>query len=159
MAGVLLFALTATSAAPKQPNGTPEGAERTVIFGAGVALDVAPSAFKSGAATFVEYEAIDGVLELELGGQSVWGRGGRELSADLIFKWPRRLTPSLELMIGAGPTVVSSARTSWGVEGAVDVMWWPTRRFGLWIEPVYDVLFSSGLSTSSGLTFGPIVGW
>ena len=129
------------------------------MVGGGGALDVERHSIKGGAAIFTEVEAIDGVLELELGGQAVWGRDGREISADLLFKWPHRLTQSTEVMIGAGPTVVAANGTSWGVEFAVDVMWWRTRRFGLWIEPVYDVFFTGRAANSLGLTAGPMLGW
>jgi len=153
----MVLALTAS---PKEPAAAPEDAEeRSVVVGVGVALELEPRAFKGGAATFVEYEALPGALELELGGQSVWGHAGRELSGDLIFKWPHRLAPSLEVMVGAGPTVVVAHGSSWGVEAAVDVMWWPTRRVGVGVEPVYDVLFRAGASSSFGVTAGPIVGW
>jgi hypothetical protein len=95
-----------------------------MIVGAGLALEVASGTLKTGVAIFVEYEAIDGILEFELGGQGVWGgEDGRELSADLLAKWPRRITERLEVMIGAGPTVVATNNTSWGIEGAIDVMW------------------------------------
>jgi hypothetical protein len=73
----------------------PDHEEHTVLIGAGLAVDVESGTVKPGVATFVEYEAIEGVLELELGGQGVWGGDGRELSADLLCKWPRRITDRL----------------------------------------------------------------
>ena len=134
------------------------GSDRTIVVGAGVAGEIDSASFKRGAATFVEYGAFE-LLEIELGGQAVWGPGGRELSADLTFKWPHRLTPTLEVMLGAGPTVVSANGSSWGVEAAIDVMWWPTRRVGLWIQPAYDFFLSGRASNSYGATAGPMVGW
>ena len=138
---------------------TTEGTERTVIVGAGGALDFEPNSFKGGVAGFVENAVQRFVLEFELGAQSVWGRAGRELSTDLLCKWPRRLTTSLDLMVGAGPTVVRTERFSWGVEFAVDLMWWPSRRVGMWTEPVYDLLFRSDKPGTFGATAGPIFGW
>jgi hypothetical protein len=146
-------------AEPKPTAEAPEHGERTVIVGAGLALDAASETLKTGVATFVEYEAIDGALEFELGGQSVWGGDGRELSADFLVKWPRRITARLEVMIGAGPTVVATKNARWGIEAAIDVMWWPTNRVGLWVEPSYDVLLVSNLPRAAGLTAGPILGW
>jgi hypothetical protein len=137
----------------------PEPQERTIIVGAGLALEAESGTLKTGVATFVEYEALEGVLEFELGGQGVWGGDGRELSADFLAKWPRRITARVEVMIGAGPTVVAAENVSWGVEGAIDVMWWPTHRFGLWVEPSCAVLLVANLQPSAGLTMGPILGW
>ena len=51
-----------------------EPAERTFVVGGGSALDVEPDSVKCGGAIFTEVEAIDGVLEVELGGQAVWVR-------------------------------------------------------------------------------------
>lgn len=137
----------------------PDHQEHTVIIGAGLAVDVESETVKTGVATFVEYEAIDSVLELELGGQGVWGGGGRELSVDLLCKWPRRITDRLDVMIGAGPTVIATKNVSWAIEGAIDLMWWPTRWLGVWVEPSYEVLLVDKLPSAAGLTAGPILGW
>jgi len=123
-----------------------------------VAAEIESASFKRGAAAFVEYEALE-LLEIELGGQAVWGPAGRDLSVDLIFKWPHRLTPTLEVMIGAGPTVAAANGSSFGFEAAIDVMWWPTRRAGLWIQPAYDFYLSGRASNSYGATAGPMIGW
>jgi hypothetical protein len=146
-------------AGPKELTGETEPTERTFVVGGGGAFEVEPGSVKGGAAIFTEVEVIDGVLEVELGGQSVWGRSARELSADLLFKWPRRVTQNTEVMIGAGPTIVGANGTSWGIEFAVDVMWWRTRRLGLWIEPTYDVFFTGGAANSFGVTAGPMFAW
>jgi hypothetical protein len=162
IAALVLIALAApisARSAPKVTTEAPEPKERTIIVGAGLALEVESGTLKTGVATFVEYEALEGALEVELGGQGVWGGDGRELSADLLAKWPRRITERLEVMIGAGPTVVATKNASWGIEGAIDVMWWPMQRFGLWVEPSYEILFVDKLPRAAGLTAGPIVGW
>lgn len=138
--------------------GSAGGPDRTIVVGAGVAGEIESASFKRGAAAFVEYGALDH-LEIELGGQAVWGPAGRELSADLVFKWPRRLTPALEVMIGAGPTVAVAHGSSWGVEATIDVMWWATSRVGLWIDPTYDFYLSGRAANSYGATAGPMIGW
>ncbi|HVX96139.1 MAG TPA: hypothetical protein VHK47_14605, partial [Polyangia bacterium] len=79
----------------------------------------------SGAAAFLEFEAIDEWLELELGAQLLATAPGREASLDLLLKKPFRVTPRLEVMTGLGLTVIRASgagetRTSWGIEAAVD---------------------------------------
>ena len=161
-AGSLLVALAfpvRVLAAPNETAAVAEAPERTFVLGGGAALDVESDSVKGGAAIFTEVEAIDGVLELELGAQVVWGRAPREVSADLIFKWPRRISERTEVMIGAGPTVAGANGASWGLELAVDLMWWRTPRMGLWIEPVYDVFLTGRAANSFGVAAGPMIGW
>jgi hypothetical protein len=134
--------------------------ERTVVLGAGGALEV-DSGVSGGGAAFVEYEALPEVIELELGGQIVSGAGGKEVSGDLLFKWPHRLTQQLEIMVGVGPTLTSrsNAPTARGIAGAADLMWWPRHHAGLWVEPSWEVRFRGGALGPVTLTAGPIVGW
>lgn len=163
---MLTFLATSTSptvapAPVKAPEVTDARSDdRVVVIGVGAAFDLG-TPFGAGAAAFVEHEVVEGVLELELGAQVVGKPGGPEWSVDLLGKWPRRLTDSLEVMIGAGPTIVAARgdkrSTRWGLEGAVDLMWWPTHRVGLWVEPSYAVLFGQG-SAGFSFTLGPILG-
>jgi hypothetical protein len=68
------------------------------------------------------------------------------------------------VMSGLGPEVVPvtgpGGGTYVGGEAAVDFMVWPTRRFGLWIEPSYDVIDRAGaVAHGAGGTSGVLVGW
>jgi hypothetical protein len=131
-----------------------------VILGIGAAVELESATPRAGAASFVEYEALPGHLEIELGGQMIILSAAREYSLDLLIKWPRHLGSQLEIMVGAGPAIVrGGTQTQWGVEGAVDLMWWPTLKLGLWIEPSYELVFHGTAAGTVGCTTGPMLGW
>src|SRR5262249_48123732 len=124
-------------------------AERRFVVGVGGAfdLDMRDRSFHAGGNAFFEVEVIEHWLEIEAGVSIIKAESGFEAPFDLLFKKPFRLTKGVELMVGAGPEVVRSfggsgiSRTFFGVEGALDFMFWPTDRFGFWAEPTYDLVF------------------
>jgi hypothetical protein len=143
-----------------------EREERTFIVGAGGATEVelAGGAVHAGANVFVEWEAVEGWLELELGASVLPVDGAAEIPVDLLFKKPFRLAPGVEMMAGLGPEVVTVTAgaergTYAGGEVALDFMFWPWRRAGLWIEPSYDFVFRDGVAHSLGGTAGAMLGW
>ena len=133
------------------------------VLGAGAAAETeTPTAGRFGAAAFLELEAIDGWLELELGAQILATAPGREASLDLLLKKPFRVTPRLEVMTGLGPTVTQASgagetRTAWGIEAAVDFMYWPAGRVGFWAEPAYEIVLSGALAQVASCTAGPML--
>ncbi|HVT09046.1 MAG TPA: hypothetical protein VHO67_16415 [Polyangia bacterium] len=133
------------------------------VLGAGAAAEMESlTAGHFGAAAFVEVEAIDEWLELELGAQILATAPGREASLDLVLKKPFRVTERLEVMTGLGPTVIQTSgagetRTAWGIEAAVDFMYWPAGRVGFWAEPAYEIVLSGGLATVVSCTVGPML--
>jgi hypothetical protein len=137
-----------------------------LIFGAGGAgeLELA-GAGHLGLSAFLEIEAVDKWLETEIGGQVLAIEGGREASVDLLFKKPFTLTKRLEVMIGLGPALIRTQRrpdpdhTSWGLEAAVDFMYWPRRHVGLWLEPAYEIVLSHGIAHALSCTGGPMLGF
>jgi hypothetical protein len=137
-----------------------------LIVGAGGAaeLELAGSGHL-GLSAFLEIEAIDKWLEIEIGGQVLAIEGGREASVDLLFKKPFTLTERLEVMIGLGPALIRTQRrsdpdhTSWGIEAALDFMYWPRRHFGLWLEPAYEIVLSGGVAHALSCTGGPMLGF
>ena len=89
--------------------------------------------------------------------------GHMELSGDLVFKKPVRLSSTSELMIGLGPTVsrVSSGPdegSSHGIEVVFDFMFWPHKNTGWYLEPSWSRTSHSGDQTA-GLTGGILFGW
>ena len=127
-------------------------------------MELAEGAFHSGANAFLEYEAIESWLELELEISLLAAEGGREVPIDLLVKKPFRLSRDIELMIGIGPEIVrvwgtEKNGTFVGGELVFDFMFWPSRHVGLWIEPTYSLIFRSGVSHSVGTTGGVIFGW
>jgi len=143
-----------------------DGKERTLVFGEGAAAEVELKGRSShgGLNAFVEWNAIDEWLELELGASILATDGGVVVPVDLLLKKPFTITHSLELMVGFGPEMVQFAApgdqaTVWGVEGALDLMLWPTQHYGLWVEPSYDLLFRDRVEGGMGGTAGVMLGF
>src|SRR5258708_22628393 len=103
---VLLLALAPPS--PPAHAAEPENVEHTVIVGAGGAIEreLSDRSTHAGANVFLEYEAIESWLELELGISWLAVPGGTELPIDLLVKKPFSLTRELEVMVGVGPQIV-----------------------------------------------------
>jgi hypothetical protein len=110
-----------------------------------------------------EVEPIENWLELEFGFTTLATAGHTELSGDLLFKKPFRLSPTAEFMAGLGP---SFSRTlnglergdSWNVEFALDWMFWPTRNLGWFIEPTWSVNPRNG-QQSAAVSIGILIGF
>jgi len=140
--------------------------EHTIILGVGGAgeLELADGTLHAGANVMVEWDAIDNWLELELEASILSADRGTEIPVDLIVKKPFHLTRWAEVMIGVGPEVVqvsnpTTKATYFGASAALDFMFWPTQRFGLWVEPSYDLIARDGLSSGIGSTGGLLIGW
>jgi len=104
----------------------------------------------------VEREVIDGCLEIELGMSGLWTAGRGELSWDLLFKKPFTLSPTVELMVGAGPSFSQPTNGDTGtasISFALDLMVWPQKRMGWFVEPTFSVTPGNG-QTSIGATAG-----
>jgi hypothetical protein len=110
----------------------------------------------------VETTPIPDVLELEGGIAILSSRGQTEWDADFLFKKPYTLSDSVEFMFGVGPewahTVTHGTTTDLVAgEAALDFMYWPwpSRKFGLYLEPSYDYSFGheheQSVSISAGL--------
>jgi hypothetical protein len=146
--------------------GAKEDFEHRVVIGAGGAfeVDVPSGSVQGGGNVFVEVVAIEHWLELELGISALAAEGGVEVPIDLLFKKPFTLAPRIELMVGVGPELIVYRDTPrdgefFGVEVALDFMFWPSRHVGFWIEPAYDLVLRSGVEHALGSTGGVIFGW
>ncbi len=115
-----------------------------------------------GPALAVEATPIEEWLELEFGVTALVTSGHPELSSDLIFKKPFRLSPTAEFMIGLGPTVARTPSgpqrgTSHGIEASLDFMFWRSKDWGWYVEPGWSRISGSGersISLNGGLLFG-----
>jgi hypothetical protein len=144
-----------------------EPAEHTFVVGVGGAgeIELAGGSQHPGVNAMLEWEAVEGWLELELEASVLAADGGVEGPVDLLFKKPFRLAPWAEVMIGAGPEVVRVATpkaraTYFGGEVALDFMFWPwPGGVGLWLEPGYDLVARDGVSQGIGATGGAMVGF
>ncbi|HEY2905604.1 MAG TPA: hypothetical protein VGJ29_06865, partial [Vicinamibacterales bacterium] len=117
-----------------------------------------------GANLMIEWDAVEDWLEFEVDASVLSADGGVEVPVGMLVKKPFRLTHWAEFMIGVGPEIVRvSTRTTHATFGggqlALDFMFWPTRRVGLWIEPSYDLIFSDPVSHGIGSTGGLLAGW
>jgi hypothetical protein len=116
-----------------------------------------------GGAIAAEVEPIENWLELEFSLSTLATAGHTELSGDLLFKKPFRLSPTVEFMVGAGP---SFSRTldgpdrgdAWSPEFALDWMFWPTKNIGWFIEPTWSVNPRNG-QQSTAVSIGVLIGF
>jgi len=165
-----LAALIATTAAhlaaAAGPEPEEEAIEHAIILGVGgaVEFELGDRSFHPGANVFAEYEAIENWLEFELGASMLSAEGGVEMPIDFLLKKPFRLSRNVEFMVGLGLEIVGVSGTKrngtfGGTELALDLMFWPLNRIGLWVEPSYGVVFRSETSRGMGSTGGVIFGW
>jgi hypothetical protein len=143
-----LSCLGAACAAEKEPTAIVE------IGGAGE-WSLTDHAGRFGPAVSVEVTPIPEWLEIETGVTSLFGRGGTEWSADLLFKKPFTLSDKVEFMVGVGPEWKITTG-SIAAEVAVEFMIWPTadRKLGWFVEPTYSYDLGSSHEKSLGLTAG-----
>ena len=110
-----------------------------------------------------EVEPIENWLELEFGFTTLATAGHTEVSADILFKKPFRLSPTVEFMAGAGPSLTRTLNgpeqgNAWSVEFALDWMFWPTENLGWYIEPTWSVNPRNG-QQSAAVSIGILIGF
>ncbi|KRE89479.1 hypothetical protein ASG87_03875 [Frateuria sp. Soil773] len=112
----------------------------------------------------VETTPIEHWLEIEGGVTPLFSRGRIEWDMDLLFKKPFTLSPTVEFMIGAGPSwshTVAHGRSynTLGAEVALDFMFWPWqgRKIGWYLEPSYGYSFSASHERTLGASAGILI--
>jgi hypothetical protein len=110
-----------------------------------------------------EIEPIENWLELEFGLSTLATAGHTELSGDLLFKKPFRLSPAVEFMVGAGPSfsrILNGPErgNSWSAEFALNWMFWPTKNIGWFIEPTWSVNPKNG-QQAAAVSIGILIGF
>jgi len=110
-----------------------------------------------------EVTPIENWLELEFGMTALGTAGKSELSADLLFKKPFRISPTFEFMIGAGPSFTQALSgpehgSQWSAEFALDFMFWPTKNVGWFVEPTWSIAPRTG-EHSIGVSVGLLIGF
>jgi hypothetical protein len=133
-------------------------------IGGAFSLETADKRVNPGGNFFFEIEAIAGWLEIEAGVSVVKAAAGGEVSYDLLFKKPFHVRRWMEFMVGVGPEVVQTfghgtSKTYYGAEGVLDFMFWPSRHFGVWVAPSWDLVVRDRASLAFGTTTGPMVRW
>jgi hypothetical protein len=110
-----------------------------------------------------EIEPIENWLEIEFGLSTLATAGHTELSGDILFKKPFRLSPTVEFMVGGGPSLSQTLNgpergTSASAEFALDFMFWPTKDVGWYIEPTWSVNPRNG-QQSAAVSIGMLIGF
>lgn len=131
-------------------------------FGAAGEKPITGGASNFGGTLGAEVTPIENWLEIEFGLAALSTAGRTELSTDLLFKKPYQLSRTVELMVGAGPSLSKTLNgvdrgTSLGVEVALDFMIWPFRKFGWYVEPTWGIVPKSGEQTV-GISVGVLIG-
>jgi hypothetical protein len=158
----LLQLAPAPAAGRDEGSGEAESAAILEIGGMGD-REISEGTTRVGSAVGVEIEPIENWLEIELSAARFGKYGATVWEVDLPFKKPYRLSRTIELMIGLGPswehTNETGQRTNtWGAEAALDVMFWgESRRIGWFLEPTYGIAFSAGNRKSLGVTLGLLI--
>ena len=112
-----------------------------------------------GPAVGMEIEPIENWLEIELGASTYRSQGARNWEIELPLKKPFRLSDTIEVMPGLGPTWAHTTQpneqsSSWGAEAVIDLFFWRNKRFGWFFEPSYGIALGNGSKKSVALTCG-----
>jgi hypothetical protein len=110
-----------------------------------------------------EVEPIENWLELEFGLSTLATAGHIEVSGDLLFKKPFRLSPTVEFMVGGGPSFSRTLNgpergNAWSAEFALDWMFWPTKNVGWFVEPTWNINPRNG-QQSAAVSIGVLIGF
>ncbi len=163
------LALTAIGAVLALVANATTGEERSeddkspLIFEVGAAgeRDLSERSTRFGPAVGLEIEPVEDWLEIELGASRFRRSGATVWDLDMPFKKPWRLSPTLEVMPGIGPTWERNSAgghaDTWGAEAVLDLFFWHSRRVGWFVEPAYGVAFDAGHSKFFGITAGLFV--
>ena len=163
---VILVALAASRAnAQSAPPVPPRDDDHSVVYELGWAGDYSHAeGFHAKGATFAfEVTPVPDRLELEVGVTAIRANGVTETSVDLLFKKPWTLSKHIEFMAGVGPEVIhasgAEAGTFWGLSAVGDLMFWPTKNVGLYVEPGYEAAFRAGTTRQGfAMAAGLIIG-
>jgi hypothetical protein len=151
--------------APTLTAQVPEESDHSITFELGWAADWSRhEGTRAAGGTFAfEVTPIEHWLELEVGATAIHAPENVETSLDVLFKKPWRVSPRFEFMVGVGPELIHEARsgggTHWGVSAVADLMFWPKRNIGWYLEPGYEAGFQSGgtqhgLALAAGILIG-----
>lgn len=137
-----------------------EGDHAAVLeFGVTGEREISERVSHIGPAVGIEIEPIENWLEIELGASTYRSQGATNWELELPFKKPFRLSSTIEIMPGLGPTwnhtTEPGARSSvWGTEAVIDLFFWRSKRFGWYLEPSYGISLDNGNKKSAALTCG-----
>jgi hypothetical protein len=167
LAAALALSVTAAASAHAQSvlPAPSQGDDHSIVFELGWAGSYSNlEGFHPMGATFAfEVTPVPDRLELEAGVSAIRARGATETSVDLLFKKPWTWSRQVEFMAGVGPELIHAtgpeAGTFWGISAVADLMFWPRKNVGWYLEPGYEADFR-GSATRQGFAMaaGLIVG-
>jgi hypothetical protein len=155
LASLLLFGIGGMSHAHMLLAQEEIRADKSWVFETGPATerDLKKKQTSTGFAAAVEKTVIEESLEVEIGVNHLTNGGERQIGIDVLFKKPFDLSPTTELMFGAGPQLThkwngEDRGTSLGIGLAVELMVWLTtaKDIGWYFEPSYGI----GLGSTKG---------
>jgi hypothetical protein len=128
-------------------------------FGATGEREISERTSHVGPAVGIEIEPIENGLEIEFGASTYRSQGATNWELELPFKKPFRLSSTIELMPGLGPTWAHTTQpgvrsSTWGAEAVIDFFFWRSKRFGCYLEPSYGVALGNYDKKSAALTTG-----
>ncbi|TDW96713.1 hypothetical protein [Dinghuibacter silviterrae] len=130
-------------------------------LGAAINKGLKDGSFSYGPNLGIEFTPIDEWLEIEMDLTPLTDGHSTEWTFDVLFKKPFTLSEKFEFMAGIGPEFSYSKadNTTIGLEIAGDFMYWPfkTKKWGLYLEPDYDIDFAKGNNQSIGLSGGVLI--
>jgi hypothetical protein len=145
---------------------TDEGAEQDHVavfeLGAEGEREISERTSHIGPAVGIEVEPIENWLEIEFGAATYKSRGATNWELELPFKKPFRLSSTIEVMPGLGPTWAHTTQpgerpSTWGAEVVIDLFFWRTKRLGWYLAPSYGIAFGNGNKKSAALTGGVFI--
>jgi len=155
-----LCALMDTAPAIAAPDeGTEQDHLVILELGASGEREISERTSHIGPAAGLEIEPIENWLEIELGASTYRSQGARNWEIELPFKKPFRLSGTIEVMPGLGPTWTHTTQpgvqsSTWGAVAVIDLFVWRTNRLGWFLEPSYGIALGKGDKKSVGLTGG-----
>ncbi len=154
---------SAQSAPGRHETVSAEGEDHTIVFELGAAADWSRGESIHPGGTFAfEVTPIEHWLELEFGWTAIHGGATTEMPIDVLFKKPWQVSRSFEFMVGAGPEWIYATGAErgnyWGVNAVLDLMFWPARDVGWYVEPGYEATFHNGTHHALGIALGLLIG-
>ena len=115
-----------------------------------------------GPAVGVEFEPIEHWLEIEFGASTYRSQGATNWELELPFKKPFRLSSTIEVMPGLGPTWEHTTQPgerpgTWGAKALIDLFFWRSQRLGWYLAPSYGIAFGNSNKTSVALNAGVFI--
>jgi hypothetical protein len=122
---LLTLSLFFVPRAPAEDGG--KGPTAVLELGASAGRNLTDRTSNGGPTVAVEFEPIEGWLEIEIGVTPSFSRRSTEWGADVLFKKPWTLSKKAEVMAGVGPSWVhtrelGTSRNALAAEAVVDFM-------------------------------------